>query len=163
MKALNNIGLQESGRFGLRFLLILALCALLFEWFEGAIAVLHMLPVSIGAAALMRVARVEALLDTSTLGLGHCVIDVADVTYLVTHECTGIYALFLLVAAVLAYPASQGAVGRGLLLGIPALYAFGALRLFILGAVAQVRPDWIGLFHEYVMEVVSVAFVIYVW
>ena len=154
---------REALRFCLRFAGWLLLLALLFPWVRDVIAHVHLLPVAAVATVLLKAVGVQATLDSASLVHGHATLDVARVTYLVTHECTGIYALLLLAAAVLAYPATPRDRLRGFILGVPALYAFGALRLFVLGVVAQLRPEWIDLFHEYLMEVVSIAFVLYVW
>ncbi|MBT3346397.1 MAG: archaeosortase/exosortase family protein [Gemmatimonadetes bacterium] len=161
-----DLGLDERGkalRFCARFCAWLGGMALLFPWVDVVMARLHLLPVAAVAGILMGLAGVGVDLDTSTVASGHATLEIGRVTYLVTHACTGIYALVLLIAAVMAYPCSGADRLRGFALGIPALCAFGALRLFVLGIIAQLQPAWIDLFHEYIMEVVSVAFVLYVW
>ncbi len=47
--------------------------------------------------------------------------------------------------------------------GVTAVTFFGVLRLIVLGIVARARPDWIELFHVYIMELATLAFAMFVF
>ncbi len=125
--------------------------------------VFHLLPVSWLATRILVLLGVQAELVTRHLAQGFCRLDLSGVHYAVTHECTGIIAVFILAAAVMAYPVALRERARGLLLAIPAVTLFGVLRLVILGIVAQARPLWIEVFHVYIMELVTIAFAMFVF
>ena len=97
------------------------------------------------------------------LAHGFCRLELTGIQYAVTHECTGILTVFVLTAAVLAYPVFSRERGTGLLMTIPAVTFFGVLRLVVLGIVAGVRPGWIEFFHLYIMELATLAFAMFVF
>lgn len=150
-------------RFCGRFLLWLAVLAASFDAFPATYGFVHLYPVSWLATFVLQALGVRATLGARDTAAGHCRLDLDGVDYLVTHECTGIVALFLTVAAVAAYPTDLPSKGRGVLLGAAAVTLFGVLRLVVLGVVAQARPAWIELFHVYVMELATVAFAMFVF
>ena len=92
-----------------------------------------------------------------------CELAVDDVVYQVTFECTGIFALFMCLAAVLAYPASFSSKTRGIALVVPAFVLYSVARLCIMGMVAHFAPTQIELFHVYVMVLVNIGFVLLLW
>lgn len=157
------IGLSPPIRFCGLFLACLAALAASLEAFPTAYGFLHLFPVSWLATQILQALGVRATLGSRELADGRCRLDLDGVDYLVTHECTGIVALFVVLAAVAAYPTDPPSKGRGLLLGLAAVTLFGALRLVVLGIVAQSRPAWIELFHVYIMELASVAFAMFVF
>ena len=145
------------------FLAFLAGFAALFELLPAAFGRLHLTPVAWTATAALQAMGVRAELETRHASAGYGLLDLDGVDYLVTHECTGILAVFILAAAILAYPTRREAKRRGLVLGIPAVTLFGVFRLVVLGVVAQTRPAWIDLFHVYIMELATLAFAMFVF
>jgi exosortase/archaeosortase family protein len=79
--------------------------------------------------------------------------------------CTGIFALFILIAAVLAYPAGWKAKLRGFCWMIPVFYLYSILRIVIMGLVGAAAPDSLDFVHSYLMEIVNIGVMlgIYVW
>ena len=69
----------------------------------------------------------------------------------------------MFLALSLAYPASWRDRGVGLLVGVPAIAVFSCLRLVVLGVVVHVEPEWIEIFHVYVMELATLGFMLFVW
>lgn len=150
-------------RFCLLFALGLGALALAFEFLQGFFAAAYMYPVSATAAGLLNWMSFEAILDTSQLSSGFCEMVLRQIVYRVTFDCTGVFALVVFLALTAAYPASLRQRGIALLLGIPAIFVFSALRLVVLGMVAYLEPGWIELFHVYVMELATLGFMLFVW
>jgi len=73
------------------------------------------------------------------------------------------FRFFIFLAALGAYPASLGHKVYGALLSMPAFFAYGALRLVILGAIANSIPDLLRFFHLYFMVVLNLGFVMMLW
>ena len=143
-------------RASLRFVALFALgLACLGSVFEAAPTVfqhLYMLPVSHLSTALLQAVTVDAIIDTSHLGDGFCELAVSRILYRITFDCTGIFAVLAFTSLTLAYPATWQHKASGLALGLPAIFAFSVLRIAVLGVVATIEPDWIEIFHVYVME-----------
>jgi exosortase/archaeosortase family protein len=106
---------------------------------------------------------VEASLSFANLSQGFCDLFFYSVAYKITHSCTGIFTCLIFVAGVLAYPASAGQKFRGLLVGIPAFFIFGTARLALMGVIAATVPDYISLFHRYIMVMVGVGIALFLW
>jgi exosortase H (IPTLxxWG-CTERM-specific) len=71
-------------------------------------------------------------------------------------ECSAIYVAILFAAAVIAFPTTWRARLRGLLIGLPILFAVNLLRLATLGLVIRYRASLLPLFHEYLWQVLFV-------
>ncbi|MEE3257914.1 MAG: hypothetical protein VX293_01770 [Candidatus Latescibacterota bacterium] len=83
--------------------------------------------------------------------------------YRIIHECTGIFALLIFLSLVFAYPTSFYHKMQGVLLGLPSFYLYSALRLVILGVIAHFEPDLVELFHQYMMVLVNLGFLLFLW
>ena len=68
-------------------------------------------------------------------------------------ECTGLAPFALLVAFVLAFPATWPARLKAIGLGALVLFAANAVRLVSCAYVMRFRPDWFTFVHEYVWQV----------
>ena len=154
--------LRPSLRFASLFLLLLVVQAVLFEHWRAAFGLTYMLPVARAATLLLNGLGLDAALDTAAMPHGFCELVLRQVVYRVTFDCTGLFAMVVFLALALSYPTSAARKGKGLLLGVPAIFAFSTLRLVCLGIVAAVNPDWIEIFHVYVMELATVGFMLYV-
>lgn len=156
-----------QGREGLRFCLFFAawlgVMALGFELGRSQLVDLYMYPISYAAMQLLNLAGVEAELGETLLATGVCELAVRDIVYLVTFECTGIFALFMCLAAVLAYPAPMVDRAKGVVLVVPAFIVYSTLRLLVMGMVAHFAPAQIELFHVYIMVLVNIGFVLLLW
>lgn len=152
---------------GSRFLFGFAGCLILLAGaFEGLRPLLvhgYMWPVSRAAALVLNLLGIPASLGETEPQVGVCPLAVHGVIYLVTFECTGIFALFLCLAAVLGFPVPLGHRVRGVLLVVPAFATYSAARLVVMGLVARFAPEQIELFHLYVMVLVNLGFVLLLW
>ena len=140
---------QRRFRFCLSIVFCVCLLALIFEQWQPLFGKGYLYPVSYAAALLLEQLGVQVELDASSIPLGFCILKLGKITFRIIYECTGIFTLFIFLAAVLAYPASIVQKGWGWMLGIPAFFAYSSLRLVILGLVAHRVPEWIPFFHLY--------------
>jgi len=155
---------SNSGlRFCLLFVAWLGVMAVGFAWMRTYLAHLYMYPLSYAASVLLKVLGIQARLGALQLPVGVCELAVDDVVYQVTFECTGIFALFMCLASVLAYPASISCKTKGVAMVVPAFTLYSAVRLVIMGMVAHFAPTQIELFHIYVMVLVNIGFVLLLW
>ncbi|MEW6753104.1 MAG: hypothetical protein AB1505_19315 [Candidatus Latescibacterota bacterium] len=158
---------KQSGRsalrFGVLFFAWLGAMAVLFAALRPWLATGYMWPLSWAAAGALEVLGVASRLGPVQQQAGTCELAVGDVAYLVTFECTGIFALVMCLAAVLAYPAPASEKVRGLFLVLPAFWLYSAGRLTVMGLVGRYLPAQIELFHAYLMVLVNVGFVLLLW
>lgn len=77
--------------------------------------------------------------------------------------CNGLEAMFLMIAGILAYPATWRRRGRSLGIYLPALFGLNLLRILMLLYVMVKAPAQIDFFHSVVAQGVLVAFVIGFW
>ena len=145
------------------FAAFLTSLVLVFDQWEPLFGTLYLYPVSWVAAALLDLVGVPAVLDAGPVDIGICVLTMEQIVFHVEHECTGLYALFIYLAAVFAYPARMARKGEAVLVGIPAFFAYSALRLVLLGVIAQVTPTWVQFCHIYLMVLMNLGFMLFLW
>lgn len=158
---------DESRLPRLRYCLLLAAYlagfAVLFGLHQELWARVYLQPVCQAATALLQAVGIPARLDLGSVHLGVCTIVMQRTSLRVIHECTGIFTLFIYLAAVLAYPAAVSARIRGAALGVGGFFLFSAARLGILGAIGQAAPGWLALFHLGLMVVANMGFALFLW
>jgi exosortase/archaeosortase family protein len=137
--------------------------AVLFNLGQEAWSRLWLQPVCQAATAMLQALGIAARLDTSSVGQGVCTISMARTSLRVIHECTGIFTLFIYLAATLAYPAAVRARIWGMALGIGGFLLFSTARLGILGVVGQAAPGWLALIHLGLMVVANLGFALFLW
>jgi len=151
----------------LRFLLLfvagVSLFAAIFSKWQALFDQIYLYPVSYAAATLLDRIGIPAELNASSLSLGFCLVIFDEIIFRVIPECTGIFALLIFLAALLAYPASAAQKGWGLLLGLPAFFVYSSLRLVLLGVVAHLHSEWLPFFHVYLMLLLNLGFMLCVW
>ena len=155
--------LHPRARFGLLFVIWALSFSLIFENWQSLFAAGFMHPVSAVTALLLNSLGVVTEMDASSLAQGFCLLRMERVTFRVIFECTGIFPLFIFVAATLAYPASLSQKGLGLLLGIVAFFLYSSLRLVLMGVVGQLMPQWVHFSHLWLMVLVNVGFAAFIW
>lgn len=149
--------------FCLSFAAVLVVLLLLFGLWQATLAQVYMYPVSATSRLLLDAAGVDAALDASAIHQGYCTIRMPGIAFEVVHECTGIFTLLILIAAVLAYPARATAKASGAAAMTAAFYAYSSLRLTALGLVAHLAPDAVDVLHLWVMVLANFGFAMYLW
>lgn len=150
-------------RFCVLFGVYLAGLAGLFAAAEIFFAKIYLYPVSIGAHFGLSLAGVPTVLDASGLDSGYCILGLPTVTFRIIHECSGLFALFILIAGLMAYPAQWRQKLGGIAVGIAAFLAYGAARLVVLGLIAHHLPGHFDFFHLYMMVLLNLGFALYLW
>ncbi len=150
-------------RFALSFIGYIAVFALIFNSFEGVFSALYLRPISLMVSGLLEYFGVKAPLDLTNLAFGFCDVVLAGVTHRITHSCTGLFTCLIFAAGVLAYPAPINRKLRGLAIGIPAFFAFGTVRLVFMGAIAISAPDYIPLFHRFILVMIGAGYALFLW
>ena len=74
----------------------------------------------------------------------------------IVRGCDGAGVLFLLISAILVFPAKLGRKLIGLILGIVLIYALNLLRIDVLYFVIAYHPDWFQLIHVYLAPTLMV-------
>lgn len=98
---------------------------------------------------LLRLAGIPAFRSGTTLSVGNSGLDVIS-------ECSGVHIAILFTAGVLAFPTTWRARARGLLAGLPLIFAINILRITSLGFIVRYRAALLPLFHEYLWQVLFV-------
>jgi archaeosortase B (VPXXXP-CTERM-specific) len=81
----------------------------------------------------------------------------------VVDQCTVVYESALLVAAILAFPATTRQRGTGIILGVVALSALNVVRVANLVLVGAWFPGWFPVLHLYVWQAIIAGAVVAIW
>jgi len=150
-------------RFGFLFAAILALMMVAFPWVEDEVTRWYLQPMSAATAAVLNTAGIDTRLDVGSAALNSCLLTMPRATFRIILECTGVFSAFILLAAMLATPSGWGRKLKGVLAVFPACFAYGALRLVVLGVIGYHLPHAIQFFHLWLMVLANLAFVLIFW
>ena len=81
----------------------------------------------------------------------------------VVAECTGLFEMFIFLAAILAFPANYKKKLLGLLFGIPVLYIFNILRMIGITVLGNWNPKTFKFFHLYFWQVAGILIIGGMW
>ncbi|MFT5369096.1 MAG: exosortase/archaeosortase family protein [Candidatus Latescibacterota bacterium] len=132
------------------------------EFFPEWIAQVYIRAISYSASFLLQILYIDNHI-TLNIALGDCTLVLHQISYRITQGCTGLFTSLLYTASVLAYPIGSKIKRIGLVIGIPAFFVFGTLRVVIMGIVAVVRPSHIEDFHIYYMAIANLGFALFIW
>ena len=110
-------------RYILAFGACLGLQAVVFHATRSLWVHIFMLPLTGIAQVCLSALGLSAEVGGVNASEGICLLSVGHIVYRVTFECTGIFALFLCTASILAFPVALTARLKGLLLVVPAFCA----------------------------------------
>ena len=82
---------------------------------------------------------------------------------LIASGCNGLEAIFLMVAGIVAYPATWQRRGRALAAYLPALFALNLVRIVALVHVAARHSQYMDLAHYQVAQGILILFVMAFW
>jgi exosortase/archaeosortase family protein len=149
-------------RFAALFLGLTVVFFLLFDRFQGLVGQAYVRPISRAASLLLHGIGIRSEV-VEELHMGMCTLLLGEVSYRITQGCTGLFTSALFVAGVLSYPVEAGSKVTGLLIGIPAFFVFGVLRVVIMAIVAVLVPSRVEIFHVYIMAIANLGFAMFVW
>ena len=156
-------GIDVRVRFCLLFCLGLATLMGIFLQWKPWFSDLYLWPISWTAASLIDLFGATVAAYDPVDQHEFTVIEIGRFVFHVEHQCSGISAFFIYLAALVAYPADWEHKLRGALIGLPAFFAYGTLRLVILGGIALTIPDLLQFFHLYFMVILNLGFVMMLW
>lgn len=156
-------GIDVRVRFCLLFCLGLATLMGIFLEYKSWFSDLYLWPISWTAASLIDLFGATVAAYDPIDQHEFTVIEIGRFVFHVEHQCSGISAFFIYLAALVAYPADWEHKLRGALIGLPAFFAYGTIRLVILGAIALTLPDLLQFFHLYFMVILNLGFVMMLW
>ena len=156
-------GIDIRVRFCLLFCLGLATLMGIFLQWKPWFSDLYLWPISWTAASLIDLFGATVAAYDPVDQHEFTVIEIGRFVFHVEHQCSGISAFFIYLAALVAYPADWEHKLRGALIGLPAFFAYGTLRLVILGGIALTIPDLLQFFHLYFMVILNLGFVMMLW
>lgn len=156
-------GMDVRLRFCLLFCLGLATLMGVFLQWKPWFSDLYLWPISWTAASLVDLFGATVSVYDPIDQHDFTVLEIGRFVFHVEHQCSGISAFFIYLAALVAYPADWGHKLRGALIGLPAFFAYGTIRLVILGGIALTIPDLLQFFHLYFMVILNLGFVMMLW
>jgi len=156
-------GIDVRVRFCLLFCLGLATLMGIFLQWKPWFSDLYLWPISWTAASLIDLFGATVAAYDPVDQHEFTVIEIGRFVFHVEHQCSGISAFFIYLAALVADPADWEHKIRGALIGLPAFFAYGTLRLVILGGIALTIPDLLQFFHLYFMVILNLGFVMMLW
>ncbi len=160
---MNSPSRSDQNTFLLQFAATAGILILSFHVVESFFGTLYLLPISWSAANLLDLIGIPAIFDAATLAHGYCEIETERTIFQVKFECTGLFSLFVYLAAVVAYPASRDHKIRGALFGLPAFFSYSVARLVVIGVIDHLVPLWFDWFHIYFMVLLNLGFFLCIW
>ena len=105
----------------------------------------------------------EALLSIPVIQRGPITLGSDYAAVVIRAGCNGLEVVFLLLAGLLAFPASWQQRGRALILYLPLLFVFNVFRVLMLLFVMTKYPAHIDLFHYQIGQGIMVILVMTFW
>ena len=81
----------------------------------------------------------------------------------ITFGCTGIFALFTIVAGIIAFPCLLKLKAIGIILSIPCFYVYSISRLVFIGIIGYSFPSLLNFVHSYFMEVINIVYILFIY
>lgn len=111
----------------------------------------------------LKVFGMDLKLDRNNLYYGYCDLIFTNRILRINYGCVGIYALFILLSGIIAYPSSLKSKLAGIIVSLPAFYLYSFLRLVIMGVAGTLGTKYLNFFHSYFMLVINVAFILFLF
>ncbi len=78
-------------------------------------------------------------------------------------ECTGLYEIFIFLAAMIAYPSSFRKKLWGALFGIPFIFLVNIVRMTTIAAISNYKPEAFEILHLYFWQVGLILIILCAW
>lgn len=144
----------------LRFLVIfgfvLGVLYILTIQFESYVPIFNMSATSATLVELLNLFGLQASINSSGVSISNFALEIV-------RQCTGLFEVITLIAAVSAYPASLMNKMKGLAIGIPLIYIFNIVRLISLAYVGIFSFSLLEIIHDYVLQITFFSFVVFIW
>ena len=144
----------------LRFLAIfsslLALLYVLSIQFESYVPIFNMQTTSSTLVQLLQIFGLKVTISANEVSLSNFVLEVV-------RQCTGLFEVITLVAAVVAYPTNYKNKIKGIAIGLPLIYTFNIIRLVFLAYLGVYYFPLFEIVHDYILQITFFSFVIFIW
>ena len=84
-------------------------------------------------------------------------------SFYISKDCTGWKGLLFLSALILSTKSTWKRKATGLVVGLPAFFAFNLLRILFMIWLGMKNPELFGLFHDFLWQFSMIAVVIILW
>jgi len=81
----------------------------------------------------------------------------------IIEECTGVYEMLILGAALLAYPTRWRNTLLGFAIGIPMIYVMNVARIVALLIIGRYSSNWFDFMHVYFWQVTMIVMIASAW
>ncbi len=158
----SNTSTRAIAKFSSVFLGCTVFFFVLFSYFQELVVRVYVSPLSEAASFLLYWIGISSEVTTN-LQEGTCTLLLGMTSYWITRGCTGLFTSALFVSGILSCPVNVRKKLIGLLIGIPAFFIFGILRVVIMAVVAVTLPARVEVFHVYIMAIANLGFAMFVW
>jgi len=145
------------------FVIVIFLFSATFEYILNVYSMLFLKPLSFLTYYTLKLFGMDLKIDTGNLVNGFCDLLLPKQTLRINYGCVGIYALFILLAGIIAFPSSVKSKLAGIGISLPAFYIYSYLRLIVMGIVGGLIPQYLDFFHSYLMLIINVAFILFLF
>ncbi|MFC1731463.1 hypothetical protein ACFL6I_14185 [candidate division KSB1 bacterium] len=145
------------------FAAALTILILTFVRFEQVYAVYFLKPVAQAGYFILKLLGLPVTFTSESLSFGYCDYVLPHQVLQVNFGCTGIYVLFIYIAAVIGYPSTVANKLAGLGIGIPLFLLYSVVRLVVMGIVGHWFTGYLSFVHNYLMVVINIAFVLWLY
>lgn len=145
------------------FIIILIAFSATFDTLSFIYQPLILMPISYSGFLILKGIGIPVLFLGPVDVPGVCEYRLPQSILQVTFGCTGIFALFILIAGIVAFPGSLRSKGIGMLIALPIFYGYSILRLVIIGGIGYWFPGAVDFVHSFLMEIINVAFILSVY
>jgi len=122
-----------------------------------------LIPVSYAGYFILKILGIPITYSGPNGILGYCEYHLSNAVLEITFGCTGIFALFILLSGIIAYPASLKLKGAGFFIAVVLFYIYSVLRLIIISLFGYIYPESLSFIHSYLMEVCNIGFILFVY
>lgn len=143
-------------RFLVIFGFILGVLYILSIQYESYVPIFNMATTSATLVELLKIFGLQASLNSNGVTISSFSLDIV-------RQCTGLFEVITLIAAVFAYPASLKNKMKGLAIGIPLIYIFNLLRLISLAYLGIYSFSLLEIVHDYILQITFFSFVVSIW
>jgi archaeosortase B (VPXXXP-CTERM-specific) len=105
---------------------------------------------------LLKLLGLQASLNSNGVSISNFVLDIV-------RQCTGLFEVITLIAAVFAYPTSLKNKMKGIAIGLPLIYFFNTVRLISLAYLGIYSFALLEIVHDYVLQITFFSFVVSIW
>jgi archaeosortase B (VPXXXP-CTERM-specific) len=107
-------------------------------------------------AKLLQILGLKATITAKEINLSTFAISVV-------RQCTGLFEVITLIAAVIAYPTTIEKKIKGIEMGLPLIFIFNILRLILLAYLGVYYFPMFEIVHDYILQLTFFSFVIFIW